>query len=352
MRSAWPYLVGALGAAMIEAAYLPIAHASWPRHDSFWRALVGVLPPWILVLALSPVVIWLANRLPPERRGWPSNVVVHLAAALGFSVAHFLLLAEYHALRVDSFGPVLPRAWALLDEYFMQDLACYAAIVAFARAREHRASSRRRALREREARAQIAEARLTALRGQLAPHFLFNVLNTISMLIRQGERTQAIETLTDLSELLRLVLREGASDQTTLGSELGIVRRYLALAARRFGDRLSVSIVAPIELEPACVPGLVLQPLVENAIRHGVAHSLGAHRLVVEASSHGEQLHLEVLDEGARPKVDLEPSEPGSGLRTLRERLDHLHGAGASCGIDRLPDGGTRAWVQLPLVIA
>ncbi len=201
-----------------------------------------------------------------------------------------------------------------------------------------------------ERRARLSEARLGALRGQLHPHFLFNVLNTIAMLAQKGDNKAVVSALTQLSDLLRTLLRESPREEVPLRGELDFVTRYLALEKLRFQERLVIEIDSPVELEDALVPTLILQPLVENAIRHGVGARDGQGKVSIRASRSGDLLRLEVTDNGpglsAGSPLD---TASGIGLRNSRERLAQLYGSAATLNVVSTTGGGVMATVSLPL---
>jgi LytS/YehU family sensor histidine kinase len=192
-------------------------------------------------------------------------------------------------------------------------------------------------------RAELADARLDALVHKIEPHFLFNTLQAISTLLQRDPHA-ADAMLTGLSDLLRDLLRSDAPREVALSAELETARRYLDIMTIRFGDRLTIAIDAPGELEVARVPRLVLQPLLENALRHGVATTTGPAHLAVVARRTGDQLELAVVDDGRGGGVP----GTGIGLATTRERLHRLYGAAARLETSQPAGGGFRASLHLP----
>ena len=253
-------------------------------------------------------------------------------------------------------GPGLARAERLLfwtkqaSESFMNflNVLAYSSLVGIA----HGASFYRR-LREREQRtalleAQLTKARLNALQAQLHPHFLFNALNAISTLLRRDARA-AQEALASFSELLRLALNQSAQPEVLLRDDLEFVRRYVEVQRIRLGDRLHFEeLIAPEALD-AVVPALLLQPLVENAIRHGIEPSPNPGRVRVLAQVHQQRLLLTVEDNGtgvSQPAAG--QSGVGIGLENLRARLKSLYGNQQHIEFDSSPDGGVRVGVEIP----
>ncbi len=194
------------------------------------------------------------------------------------------------------------------------------------------------------------QAQLTALKGQLQPHFLFNTLNAIMVLVRQEKGAQAEEMLARLSDLLRCVLDEVEAQEVPLRRELEYLDLYLSIEEVRFQDRLRVGISTGPETLDALVPHLGLQPLVENAIRHGIGRRSAAGRLEIRAARVGETLEIQVEDDGP----GLPPGGPSSqevqgiGLANTRARLRQLYGGAAALTLENGPDGGAVATLVVP----
>jgi LytS/YehU family sensor histidine kinase len=193
--------------------------------------------------------------------------------------------------------------------------------------------------------AQLAEARLDALRQQLNPHFLFNSLNAITVLVRERNTRAATRVLELLSDLLRQVLRPEQPREVPLSQELQFVEQYLAIERVRFPDRLRVELMIESEVRNALVPIFLLQPLVENAIRHGVTRRVDAGRIAISARREGEMVHLSIRDDGVG--IDEHRSD-GVGLSNTRERLRTLYGEQAILAITALPERGTEVSIAMP----
>ncbi len=193
----------------------------------------------------------------------------------------------------------------------------------------------KRRLRERELttsrlETQLASAQMQALRSQLNPHFLFNAMNTISMLVRNQKQEEAVKTIAGLSELLRYVLDDTTNQEIPLRQELEFVRRYLEIEQIRFQDRLQVTITADNKANDALVPNLLLQPIVENAIRHGIAKSSAATNVSVVASVEGASVKILVADDGPGfPEIPPNIADNSVGLPNARKRLNQLYGSDA-----------------------
>ena len=204
--------------------------------------------------------------------------------------------------------------------------------------------------RERLLRAETAarDARLGALRSQLNPHFLFNSLNAVSTLVLDGKAAAATQMLAQIGELLRSSLDTGATPEVPLSQELALTERYLAIEQTRLGERLRVELALAPETVDALVPTMLLQPLVENAVRHGVVPQLGGGTVAIASSREGSRLHLAVRNSGPRRSVRANGEVSGIGLRNTAERLTTLYGPDHHFSLRWPAAGGCEAAVDLP----
>ena len=205
-------------------------------------------------------------------------------------------------------------------------------------------------LRESRLEADLTRAQLDALRLEIEPHFLFNSLNSIAALIRARAGDRALSMLLELSELLRAAVEGRRQHTTTLAEETAFVKRYIELQRLRFSDRLDVRYAISPESERCAVPAFLLQPVVENAFRHGFARRSGSCRLELAASVDGSQLHVSVRDDGAGLPVDFNLIEhAGTGLGNARLRLQRLYDGAAQIRLEQADGGGTIAHIRLPV---
>ena len=332
-------------------------------------SLIVTLAEYGLWAALTPAVFALARRFPFEagarvRRGL-LYVLVALVAAVAVEWVRQTLFVTFfpdELARRIRFGrrgggppPQPGLEGILLRLRFLDEFVIAVAVLAAGFARDAlirlRARERDAALLEQ----QLADARLAALRMQLNPHFLFNTLHAVSALVERdpaGVRT----IIARLSALLRRVLDGGDRHEVPLRDELALVRDYLAIQSVRLGDRLTVTEDVDDDARDALVPALVLQPLVENAVGHGIGAMEGAGRLTISARREGALLVLGVRDTGPGPPEDADPPGPaggfgasaGLGLANTRERLHALYGGEAHLSLSRVPSGGALAVVTLP----
>jgi sensor histidine kinase YesM len=273
---------------------------------------------------------------------------------LHFAVVGWLNYQTTARGRIDGLGPMIQR-W--IESFGMLNFLTYWVIVgawfAFTYHSRYLASRWKAAQLERDAarlEARMAEARLEALRMELNPHFLFNTLNSISGLVRRREHDEAVQVLARFGELLRVTLDREAEQMTTLAQELEFLRLYLDIERVRFHDRLIVTIDVDPPLLAAPVPTLILQPLVENAVRHGIARKPGQGRIDVEARDTGGGLVLTVRDTGIGFGADgPTQTREGVGLSNTRARLAQLYGDDAWLELTETDGGGATVTVRIPL---
>ena len=319
---------------------------------------------WALWLLFLPVVAWLSFRFPIERRRFLRNAALHLLACLlivGGSKATFRAADDiYHRQKRSelsepspgskprmssppgSFRPFLALRAAL-------DVLVYWSLVGVCQAITHFRNAQERERRAAELEARLTSAKLQALRMQINPHFLFNTLNSIAALVYVNPRA-ADEMLGDLSELLRRSLDSMEEQEIPLAQELEFTGAYLRIEQKRFAERLGVEQNVPDELMKALVPALILQPLVENAIRHGIEPQRAPGLISIEAKQEGGRLHLIVRDDGRglpRPESN-NSGRRGIGLANTQARLKGLYGADHSFSVGKAEPQGCQVDIHLP----
>ena len=310
---------------------------------------------------LTPFVFQAALLHPVQRGNWLRVSAVHIVAGLVFTVVHVAgrsLLYPVWDPRVNGLAypiwnwhtRVFHIDWVLIDRLFLYNLvsdifSVYLPIVLIAHAVWYYQRFRDREMRASQLEGQLAKAHLQALKSQLHPHFLFNTLHSISALMHTDVNA-ADKMITRLGDLLRMGLENTGVQVTTLNKELEFLDNYLAIEKVRFEDRLRVvTEVAPDTLD-ACVPHLVLQPLVENAVRHGISKKSAPGEIRISASHADRRLYLRVTDNG--PGLSEHPPRNGLGLRATRERLQTLYGDNQSVGIRNTEEGGVEVCIWIP----
>lgn len=313
--------------------------------NATWRALMGrpidwlrivpnSLADWLTCGMFTPAFYWMVRRFPIRGERWWARLPVHLVASFVFVVLKVSIYTPLYNL----LNPTEPRPWSMvLLGGFYADMLAYWASVGVIHAIEYYRESREREL-------EATRLALENLRAQLQPHFLFNTLQSISTLIHR-DQAAADRMLTDLSDLLRLSLRSTASHEVPLREELVFLDRYLDIMRVRFGDRLRIAVEAPEDVRDALVPSLVLQPIVENAITHGMADRPDIGRVAVRARRNGKALWLEVSDDGPGLSAPASAGN-GIGLANTRERVNRLYGGAGT--VELLTDHGLTVRIAIP----
>ena len=322
---------------------------SWPY------AFVSTLPNWYIWAALTPVILWLAQRYRIERSNWKTMLLaVHIPAMLGLMLVHALAnLILFHLTAMpghESLSTGLYRVhfttrvhanvltyWTVLGIFYAYDYY------------------RKLRLREQQAamlEIRLAQANLRALKMQLHPHFLFNTLNSIAALVRKNENRTAIKMLVQLGDFLRLALENKGVQEIPLKQELDFLKRYLDIEKIRFQERLKVNIEAEPEVLEAYVPNMILQPLVENAIHHGIAPHAEAGQIEIQARLANGKLQMIVRDDGPGLDLSQKNRREGVGLANTRERLKNLYGeADQEFILQNADDAGLQATITIPFSI-
>jgi sensor histidine kinase YesM len=301
-------------------------------------------------LCLTPFILYLARRFPLERRRWLKSVLVHLAASASFALLQ-LGIYVLAALLVGLYSgqqPFLASFRNLLIASIHFDLLTYWAIIGLSHALDYYRKYRERELRASQLETTLAQAQLDALRMQLHPHFLFNTLNSISVLMAEDTKA-ARRMLTRLSDLLRASLENKGTHEVTLKEELEFLESYLEIEQTRFQDRLTVRLDVEPKALDACVPNLILQPLVENAIRHGIAPRAAPGLVEIRARRENGMVQLEVCDNGAGlGTAQPESLMKGIGLSNTRARLEQLYGASHRFELHDREGGGLKVMIEIP----
>ena len=299
---------------------------------------------WLWAL-YTPAILALSRRVRIDRTNWMTTVPIHLGAS---ALATFIDVALMRAI-APYLNAGAPTTTAPLHVMFLRTLflysLCYFVIVALAHVRYYASLSYERDLRAATLETQLAEARLTALQGQLRPHFLFNTLNMIAEQV-YTDPAGADAMLTRLGVLLRSSFTEADRERVPLRRELELLESYVEIMRARFRGRLTFELTVDPTTLDALVPRFILQPLVENAIKHGVEPREEGGRVTVTARREGDSVDLEVRDNGDGLAGAI---REGTGVRNTRERLHHLYGAGRQrFALTPAPGGGTIASVVIP----
>jgi two-component sensor histidine kinase len=336
--------------------------AATTTFSTSWRAAINHPVRWIVLAPtyfaayavwgiFTPLTVWLAKRYPFEKGKWPRSVILHLFFAPCIGILHAFITTSLNPWIWPEMTASEPLLHALERNFLMMgsdDLFIYWSIVCAVQGWIYYQRYRDRELRTIALQSQLAKAELQALKVQLQPHFLFNTLNSITELMHQDVRL-AERVITRLSDLLRMTLENIGTQEVALRDEIEFVRGYLEIEQTRFQDRLKVEYQVAPETLDARVPNLMLQPLVENAIRHGIAKSSKPGVIVIESQRLGDRISICIRDNGpglCSPSASR--ANFGIGLSTTRARLEFLYGSDHSLQLDSLPEGGLQARIVIP----
>lgn len=340
------------GISALEARHVSVTHG-FPI--DWFTAVASTTPRWILLATVLPFVLSLGVRYPLSPPRAPM-VVLHVALFLAVSVAH--AMADSWAVTLSNpqvvlmFGmiPRLTRSWY---NTMPTMVSMYAGVLIAAWGMTEAKERQRRTLRASQLETQLQSARLAALRAQLQPHFLYNTLNGIAALVSDVQPARAVAAIEQLGELLHASLREDGREEITVDEEVALAERYLALQQMRFGDRLRYELRLAPSVHECLVPVLLLQPIIENAVVHGLDAGQVQLNVHIEATESTEGVELVVENDGAvRDADEAKVKGHGMGLSTTRARLLTAYGDRASLTLKPRADGGMRVRIVLPRRLA
>lgn len=340
-----------LGIALFDATKtVGVMRAEGMHHN--WSVLFVIEAlewlPWALA---TWFIIWLANRVrtAPRMLAWSAHVATAACANVLFAAWTTFLIVTFQPFGPEYTEHALPTFRSGIIDGLLTTIVFYALILTM----NHFFEARERLLKQNAELAQLneqlAQAQLSALRRQIEPHFLFNALNSIAGLIRESKPSEAITMLVSLSDFLRRTLSESNRQEVPLSEELDFVQHYLATQKVRFAERLQLSVDVPQELQGAAIPNLILQPLVENAIKHGIAKRKEGGAVRIAASARDNQLHISVSNDGPSLAPGWDAASTGIGVANVRARLAALYGDAASFVMDARSLGGVEVAITLPL---
>lgn len=336
------------GISALEAHHVSVTHGfpiDWPT------AVYSTTPRWLLLALVLPLVMDLGTRYPlnpPRARIIALHVALFLAVSVGHAMADAWAVTFANPQVIHMFGmiPRLTRSWY---NTMPTMVSMYAGVLIAAWGMTEARERQRRTLRASQLESQLQSARLAALRAQLQPHFLYNTLNGIAALISDVQPKRAVAAIEQLGELLHASLREDGREEITVEEEVALAERYLALQGMRFGERLRYTVDVAPEIVECLVPVLILQPIVENAVVHGLDAGQDSLNVHVSASGTGDDVELVVENDGAVVGGKVQKVKGhGVGLSTTQARLLTAYGDRASLTLKPREDGGMRVRVVLP----
>jgi signal transduction histidine kinase len=358
-RALWLLLIAISAAYAVFASVVSVGFTAiyglsrWtlkPDSTAIFPYLVLVnLAVWVGYALWMPLIFRLGRQFRFDRQGWKTALAVHVPASLVITLLHLALVGTWRWYLQGVRGGDPDWSTTIVDAFFRtvdQELPVYWALIGLQHAVDYYRQARARELRSARLETRLMASQLQALQQQLHPHFLFNTLHAISTLVHR-DPDKADMMIERLSDLLRVTLRKVGVQEVELAEELEYLRAYLDIEQIHFGDRLRIAYRIDAAALDVLVPTLILQPLVENAIRHGLEPMMRPGTLSVEAHADGDTLWLRVRDDGAgMPKTW---RREGVGLTNTRSRIDRLYGEAAALTIRENPGGGVLVDIYIPL---
>lgn len=319
-----------------------------------WRVFSWGILTWLAWAPLTLAIVWLARRFSLVEGAWKRNLLIHLPAFLLISALHTaawiaitLSMNPFDSTTSDSFWS---RFLSRLPGALASDLLVYGAVVGTCYALDYYRKYREREFLASRLEAQLAQAQLDSLRMQLHPHFLFNTLNSIVGLVRDNKNSAAVNMLVGLSDLLRHALEHSAQHEVELREELNFIKLYLKIQEMRFSDRLQIEFDIDPATTKALVPNLLLQPLTENALRHGIGRSANSGLVGISSAITDDHLRLSVYDNGAGLPDDWQmKGSTGIGLANTAARLQQLYDDNHQFDIRNRDGGGVEVVILMPM---
>jgi signal transduction histidine kinase len=310
--------------------------------------------PWVL---FAPLVAAGSARFPIRPGNWPKALLAHALLLLAIALVHGLGIGIlYHYAEAPGTVMATYQPWQHAghflfgDDMLLFDMVAYAWLAATLNIRNFFEIVRQQELDASKLNQRLAELRLQTLRMQIDPHFLFNAMNAIAVLIKKGENERAEQTIGLLSRFFRQTLESSDKHWVTLDEELELVRQYIAIVQVRFGDRLTVTEHCDASIRATPVPAMLLQPLVENAVTHGFGDKVGPCALALACRADGDRLAITLEDDGVGGRLYVDPKfVEGIGLKNVRGRLEQMYGREHAFTLTSTPGAGTRIEICLPL---
>ena len=344
------------GIGLFDATQTVFVMRAEGMHHYWTRLFFTLLFAWLPWMLATPLVLRLVRRFPPTEWRRASAWAAHLAACTCLGLGHAAWVAMWEAWLnpwAITPGPT-PFLVGLAHKFFgglLSYVILYGLILLVAHVIDSRAELALQQTETARLNEQLSKAQLNALRRQIEPHFLFNTLNGIAGLVREKKNDAAVSMIAGLSDFLRRVVQDSDRQQVPLGEELEFTQRYLEIQKARFAERMQFALQVPEELMSAQVPSLILQPMVENAVKHGIAQRVHGGAIRISASRNNGTLTLRVYNDGPSLPAGWEANASGIGVANVRTRLQSLYGNAFELSM-RNQRMGVEAVVSLPYTAA
>jgi two-component system, LytTR family, sensor kinase len=352
--SRWVWIAAIwLGVGLFDATQTVLTMRAEGMHHAWVRLFFTLLFAWAPLAVATPVILNLARKFPPFRPWAITAWLVHVSACCILCLIASAWTAGFErALNpwADPSGPGTygDRLWFRFFSGLISYLILYVAILGVGYALESRDRLARQQTETARLNEQLSRAQLESLRRQVEPHFLFNSLNAVAGLVREGRSETAVNAISKLSDFLRRVLEDSDRQEVRLGEEIEYLQKYLEVQKIRFADRLEVKLQVPADLLRSQVPSLILQPMVENAIKHGIAKRAQGGEIRVSATRSNGMLKLTVYNDGPGLVVGGENGPSGIGISNTRTRLQRLYGESFELSLQNYGQHGVEAAVSVP----
>jgi two-component system, LytTR family, sensor kinase len=344
-----------LGFGLVDAMQTILVMRAEGMHHAWTKLFVTTVISWLPWALATAFVMRLGRQFPPVRlrpfATWPAHLAACASIGLIFAAwGAWLDLAfnpyGYNAIR----RPFAPLWFDRFDNGILSYLVLYTAILALGYVLDSRDRIAYQQTETARLNEQLSKAQLDALRHQIEPHFLFNSLNAVAGLVREGRNDDAVSTIAGLSDFLRRVLEDSTRQQVPLSEEMEFAQKYLDIQKVRFVERLQLSVDVPKELLRAQVPPLILQPIVENAIKHGIAKRAQGGAIRIVASRYDGMLTLSIYNDGPSLPANGEKARSGIGLSNMRTRLQSLYGDDFALSLQNHEPDGVEVSLSVPFV--
>jgi len=345
------------GIGIFDAAQTVFVMKSEGMHHAWSRLFVTLPLSWLPWALATPLILRLGRVYPPVQwrriQTWGAHIGAFAAIAMVWSLWSAALEKIFNPWAIGAGpGPLASLCFSKFYNSVLSSLVLYALILAVSYAIDSRERLARQQTETARLNEQLSKAQLDALRKQIEPHFLFNTLNAIAGLVREKRNDAAVTMIAGLSDCLRRAMTDSHRQEVALGEELEFVQKFLDIQKVRFAERLVLTMDVPVELFPARVPSLLLQPMVENAIKHGIAKRVQGGAIRITGSRSNGTLTLCVSNDGPSLPPDWEKTRPGIGISNVRTRLHSLYGNEFEFGMKNLNAGGVEVTVSVPFVLA
>lgn len=353
-RTRWIWIIGIwLSVGFFDASQTVFVMRIEGMHHAWLKLFLTLLFAWVPMILLTPVIFYLSRRFPPTRLHALLTWFVHLGMLSFLCLISALWVAAFEQLLNPWADPAGPGSFFHRVLFrFISGLVSYVVLYVAVLGIGYALDSRERLARQETETARLSEAlsksQLDALRRQIEPHFLFNTLNAIAGLVREARNEAAVNMIAGLSDFLRRVIEDSNRQEVPLSEEIDHVQRYLDIERTRFADRLTVDLQVPRELLHSQVPSLILQPMVENAIKHGISKRAQGGQIRIGAVRSNGTLTLKVYNDGPSLTPGSDQTQCGVGTSNVRRRLESLYGSSFEFSLKNEGPHGVEAVLSLP----